>query len=137
MMFAQNVYAKGSKGFIQSRAEQVQIEKALAELEALRNIRKLDKEQIEALNQKIVALEDLVKIERQRAEAYRQADSERASANTLDAQRIALYEKIVADYKTERERLMKERDRARRNGQLLGLGGFVLGVLAAVFVKRE
>jgi hypothetical protein len=136
MMFAQTGYAKGSNGFIQQN-EQAQIEKALAELEHLRTVRKLNAEQIDALNQKVKALEDLVAIERQRAEAYKSANAERATANTLDSERIAIYEKIVEDFKSERTRLMKERDSARRANKIWGAVGLFLGAALAVLAGRD
>jgi hypothetical protein len=111
------------------------LELALVELSHLRTVKRLSDEEKAALNQKIVALEDLVTIERRRAEAYKSANAERAIANDADAVRVALLERMIADYKTERERLMKEREAARRYGRYLGVIGFVAGVLITVFVK--
>jgi hypothetical protein len=108
----------------------------LAELEILRSIRKLDKEQMQALNEKIRALEELVAIERQKAEAYRQGGLERKNANETDANRIKILEELVQDFKEERARLMSERDRARLMGRLYAVGGFLLGIIATLAVKK-
>jgi hypothetical protein len=137
-MCAHSAYASGFAGYTlqQSREDLVQIEKALAELEILRSIRKLDKEQMQALNEKIRALEELVAIERQKAEAYRQGGLERKNANETDANRIKILEELVQDFKEERARLMSERDRARLMGRLYAVGGFLLGIIATLAVKK-
>jgi uncharacterized coiled-coil DUF342 family protein len=110
-------------------------DKALLEVEHLRTVRKLSTEQIDALNQKVNALEDLLKLERNRAEAYKSADAERSKANDIDSRRVATLEQIISDYKSERDRLIKERDKARRANKLYAIGGAIIGGLLAWFVR--
>src|SRR5215813_6028130 len=73
MPIAPNAYGQDSKNSIQRRnsEEDKQIEKALIELDHLREITRLDKDQIKALGDQIKALEDLVQVERDRAEKYK------------------------------------------------------------------
>jgi hypothetical protein len=130
-MNAQGVSARGCRGFTQKQNtdEQKQIEAALIELEHLRQINKLNKEQIAALNDKIKALEDLAALEHSRAESYKSADEERRSANSIDSRRVATLEQIISDYKQERERLIKERDNASRRSRWYLITGFIIGGL--------
>lgn len=100
-------------------------------------MRSLNDKEKAALNEKIAAMESLVKTHKDIAEAYRNAVGERATANAADAERVRLLESLVSDFKEERQRLMKERDAARRGGRLLAAGAFVLGVLVAVFATKN
>jgi hypothetical protein len=93
----------------------------------LRKVKELSAEQISALEAKIAALEDLVRIERQRAEAYKAANAERATANALDDKRIALFEKMIEDFKAELVRVRGERDRARGRNKIIAAVCLLLG----------
>jgi hypothetical protein len=110
-------------------------QKALTEVEFLRRVRALSTEEKAALNEKIAALESLVKVHKEIAESYKAAAGERSVANTADAQRIALLEKIVEEYRVERARLMKERNSARRANKIWGVVGFILGAAAVLLGK--
>jgi hypothetical protein len=112
-------------------------EKLALEVEYLRRVRALSTEEKAALNEKIAALESLVKVHKEIAESYKAAAGERSIANTADAARIALLEKIVEEYKAERARLMKERDAARRGGRLLAGVALVFGILVGVFATKN
>jgi TolA-binding protein len=103
------------------------LEIALIELQHLRKVKELSAEQISALEAKIAALEDLVRIERQRAEAYKAANAERATANALDDKRIALFEKMIEDFKAELVRVRGERDRARGRNKIIAAVCLLLG----------
>jgi uncharacterized membrane protein YgaE (UPF0421/DUF939 family) len=114
-----------------------QIEALLAEVESLRKVKNLNRDQIAALEAKIAALEDLCRVYKEQRDAYKNADTERATANALDDKRIALYVAMVADYKVEISRLRAERDKARGNNKFYLLGGVILGALAAVFARNN
>lgn len=146
LVSASNGFAQGSSRSATSQKAQTApasdellkaAEKAIAEAESLRKVKSLQADQIDALQGKIKALEDLVAIEKARAEAYKTAAAERATANTLDSQRIAIFEQSLKDFRAEVDRLRLERDRARRGGKIIGGIALVVGILAGVWVGRR
>ena len=112
-------------------------QKALTEVEHLRRVRSLDAEEKAALNEKIVALESLVQTHKEIAAAYKNANLERSVANTADAERVKILQAMVDDFKSERTRLMKERDSARRANKIWGAVGLFLGAALAVLAGRD
>jgi hypothetical protein len=103
----------------------------LIEIEHLRSVVAGKDEIIKAKDEQIAALNALDSIQRMRIQALLDAVKERSAANLLDDKRIALYEQSITDFKEQTERLIRERDGARRNQKLWGLAGLVLGWLAA------
>jgi hypothetical protein len=112
-------------------------QKALVEVEALRKIRKLSDEERQALNDKIAALESLVAVHKDIAAQYKAAAAERATANSIDSERVRLLEKMLEEFRVERARLIKERDSARRAGRLFGIVGVILGAGAVLLLRNN
>ena len=112
------------------------LEIALAKLASAEQVNSLQREQIDALQAKITALEGLVEVHKEIAATYKKAAEERATANSLDERRIALYESSLLDFRENTKRLIAERDSARRSRNTWAAVGFVLGAAATAYLKK-
>lgn len=113
------------------------LEIALARLESAERVKGLQADELDALRAKITTLEALVAIERQRAEAWRTAAQERATANTLDEKRVALFQESIDLFKTEVIKLRQERDSAKRSRNTWTIIGAAIGIAIGSWLKTS
>jgi hypothetical protein len=111
-------------------------ELAISERDHLRNLLKIKDEQLATKDQQLAALNSLVSIEKMRAESWMKAATDRAAVNTIDEERVKLflaneklYQASIADFKLDRERIISERDSARKSQKWWGIVGAGLGYL--------
>lgn len=117
------------------------LERALIEVEHERNSGKLKDEKIKALEEKVQIATDLASLYKATAEAYKQAAQERATANTIDDERVLLYEKRIKlyddsqkAYEAEVVKLRKQRGLKFKIGTALFAVGLGLGAAIAIAV---
>lgn len=110
------------------------LERALAELQHLRNEKKISDSEIATLKEQAAQLAALVETERQQVQALKDATAARTQANELDTKRVERYEQILALDTQLIDRYQKEVESLRRQrGFSLNLkSGFVLVVVAVV-----
>lgn len=105
-----------------------EVEIKLAERDKFKAQSESKDEVIAAQAAQINALRGLFQLERQISADWKESALARKDALKTDDKLLLQYDKRVAE-------LQAERDAAKRNGRLFAVGGFVFGVLAAVFVK--
>jgi hypothetical protein len=114
----------------------IKAEAAIAERDYLRIVTKNQAEQLANKDEQIKALNALKAIESLRAESWMKAATDRAAVNTIDEERVKLflaneklYQASIADFKLDRERIISERDSARKSQKWWGIVGAGLGYL--------
>jgi chromosome segregation ATPase len=124
-------FARSSPNFTpqESTLSDKELEQVLAEVEHLRKVRKLNDEEKAALREQLKAYEALLATERERIAALK-------SANAIDDKRVALYEKSLSDYKSQVDRLTRERDRARSALKFVGAVAFAIGGALGFLVAK-
>lgn len=112
------------------------LERALVEVEHSQNLNLAKDEKIKALEQAAKAATDLANLYKATNEQLRIADAERARANAIDAERVALYESRITLYKQTIEAYEKEVTRLRGQRGLrfkIGLGLLAVGLAIGGF----
>ncbi len=111
-------------------------EQGLIELDHLRRIDKLNKEEFQAYERKIISLEKLLSLcEKQRVKES-EIDNQNNSIKKIDEKIFNEFQTIVNDLKLELERVRKSRDRYR-NGLKYAFGiGAILGAALSYLFKN-
>lgn len=112
------------------------VDKALIELAALRQIKKISDEQVVEYEDKIKELQLAFGIQEQQLTMSENATAEGlAAVKTLKAA-LALAQGVIKDYIAELDRVRKQRDKARSRLFKVGVGALILGALLGVFVSK-
>lgn len=120
------------------------LNRALIELEHFQIEGKLKDSKITAFEAQVKAADDLLIIYKGIAEDYKKAASFRLDANTIDTQKVKLYEdqlksyeRSISDYKTEIASLRVERDKLRTSRNWWTLGGILFGLGLGTLIKTK
>lgn len=117
--------------------EEKAIEAALVELEGRRREVEALKVAVGARDERIRTLERIVADQEKLVALWKESALARKDTNTLDDEIKASYDRSVKAYETELGRVRGERDRAKRQRNVLGVVVVVLIVTGAVLAGRE